>query len=690
MSSASDEVEASRTLHESLPSPPQTGPSKPSQEPQSTLLSNSPGEIITTAQEFEPLSSSQNAEQPIPYEERVPRPYAASRLSETTDLGVNSSPNTRTMNGENTTRSEPSASERSFTTSAKGSRDVISDCPYPDIIRYSVRWYFHRSAPKLHVCSHCFSNHIKNTVFASSFDSEVSAHGEARTCRFPVPRMQQLWSKSKSLNNLEAMIPFIQHRAEIQACHGASGVNSTAKVKWFSPIDGAIPGFVACEACYEDYILASSFAGRFALHKRAQTSDAIWACDLSLKAILRAFSHCSKAGDWKQFTSFASMRLNLPNCISYEWLPTTSVKWYQPKNLDFIMCETCYVDSTAFTSMEKYFEPRPDGLLRGRESWLCYQGWITMKIAWEEALDKRGYSHWFEQAQIMATNLLCTASPVKHEKWFVLANGYENFHLCPSCYSTLIASYGYAPHFKEQKFPQGVEITCNFFPTVRHAGRYLEKLSEAVFVDDFSLLKNEIMTWAKIPPCPRLEGAKERNFYGTDDFLICLECYEEVAKGTALESKFTYRNNLFPKANKCDLYSPRMRALWADACAKNDWDGFVLICRQRREVYWQTIPVINNILSQQRIRLSRQKMLNASSNFYNFLNSTTAPSSQINYTGYSQPVYSYGAADVGYGFETQFGVEGARLGQQASSLGFTGRGDIARATYLEEVWKAVE
>jgi len=677
--------------HESPSLPPQTPPLnlvpqsqyaasfKPASETNSA--SSSSAELLTPRRE---------GATPVHQNERDPQPYAVIYPSQVTDTDTPSSSRSTILSEETANANSASPGKRYVTLSPKGSRNIIRDCPYPDEIKFSTKWHYLRNVPKFQVCSYCFTQHIEGTDVAVSFDSEMSLQGEARNCKFQIPRVQQLWTTSKRSKDFEALKALLEHRAGVLPCYGESGTTSAAGVKWFSPISGDIPGFVVCEACYEDYILASTFVNQFEVYKEKQTSNAIWACDLSLRSIERALKHCSEENDWRKFTSFASKRLKLPKCVSYEWLPTESVKWYQPKSLDYILCETCYIDSTAFSPFDKYFEPRPNELLKGRKDWLCLQGWITMKLAWEEAYQRRGYNHWFEQAQIMGSNLLCTASPVNHEKWFVLANHVQNFQICPSCYGVLIMSYGYAPYFKEQNHPGGAEKICSFFPTVRHANRFLEKLSEVIFVNDFSLLQNEIETWTNVHPCPRSEGVVGRTFYGSDDFLICKECYENAVKGTVLESQFTYSNTIFTKANKCDLYSPRMRALWAEACTKNDYDGFILICRQRQEIYLQTIPVIKAILTQQRIRLSRQKMLNASSNFYNFLNSTTAPSSQINYTGYSQPTYSYGAAGVGYGFETQFGVEGARLGQQASNLAFEGGGDIARAKYLEEVWKAVE
>lgn len=131
-----------------------------------------------------------------------------------------------------------------------------------------------------------------------------------------------------------------------------------------------------------------------------------------------------------------------------------------------------------------------------------------------------------------------------------------------------------------------------------------------------------------------------------------------------------------------------MRRLWTEACEKDDLEGFTKLAVERNEIYARTMLVVEQILRQQRLALGRQQYLNAQSSFYNYLNATT--SSRINYTGIPTPTYTYGAADVGYGFETQFGVEGARLGKQAMSVVNGSMGDIAKVEMLENIWKEVE
>jgi hypothetical protein len=111
-----------------------------------------------------------------------------------------------------------------------------------------------------------------------------------------------------------------------------------------------IPVFIACEACYKDIVLATSFPSKFGPCKIPHNDGDTWACDLALKSVTQTIQGYSKANYWEGFVTSASHRMELPRCLSYLMVPAGPRIWYQPKFPlpNFVICETCYLDSIAF------------------------------------------------------------------------------------------------------------------------------------------------------------------------------------------------------------------------------------------------------------------------------------------------------------------------------------------------------
>lgn len=574
---------------------------------------------------------------------------------------------------------------------ARGSQEVIHECPYPENMSCHVRWYFPKATPNFFVCSYCFDKHIRGTVFDIQFDSLMSPVNEKMWCNFGAPRAQKLWSKTVELNDFGPLKAYMRHRASIQNCHGIEGVKGTAKVRWFTPKGGEIEGFVSCESCYENVVLASSFSDRFKPYEVAQPADATFACDITIKYVARAMKEYSKTNDWNGFVRAAAHRMKVPNCGQYAPVPSVSRSWYHPKWYlpKFASCEACYLDYFAITPMESRFEPCPNHLIQKYENRICTMGNLPMRVATGYAIDSNNYRLFYENARIFVENPPCKADGITDGKWYTLKNGFDNFDLCPSCYSCCIETPGFGSYFKETSYTAGTTRSCDFWPTQPKWMKWMQKLSEAIYVNDFTILEEFIVTNANIPPCPKSEPTAGRLWYGTSDFLICQQCYEDAIKGTKLVPRLTWQSPTpADSPQRCAVYSPRMRNIWAQACEQNDFDGFTAVAKHRNDIYMQTVIPIRNILRNQRLALMRQQYLNAQSNFNNFMNGVTSTS--INYTGIPQTTYTYGAADVGYGFATQFGVEGARLGNQALAVAQSAMGETAKVGMLEKIWREVE
>lgn len=88
-------------------------------------------------------------------------------------------------------------------------------------------------------------------------------------------------------------------------------------------------------------------------------------------------------------------------------------------------------------------------------------------------------------------------------------------------------------------------------------------------------------------------------------------------KGTKLDARLKFHDGMATKERRCDLYSPRMRRLWDEACDKDNLEGFTKLAVERADLYNHTIGARQRILSEQRLALERQRYLNAQSSFYN-------------------------------------------------------------------------
>lgn len=416
----------------------------------------------------------------------------------------------------------------------KGSREKLQQCPYPGGITYSVLWYFALDAPDFCVCSNCYHEHISHTKFKVHFTSGTSTSGKQVFCDFGAPRVQKLWPTVVDSNDFQLIMPFMKHRMSLPPCQGVGGVKGTQKTKWYGLSGGEIPGFVACASCYEDIILATNFSSRFTPYQTAQDDEAVWSCDIAVNFVARTIHEYSEENDWKGFITLTAHHMNLPQCEPYKMVPSDSRTWFQPRsNLpNLVICETCYLDYIKLSTLASNFEKCPDRLVQGQKEWACNMGYMGMRMSWLAALASNNYRLWFENARIFIQNPMCSLDAVKDAKWYTFKNGFSDFDLCPSCYSSLIATFGFAKYFQETTYPPGSERTCDFFPARYRFVTWMEKLFEAFNVNDFPIVQDDIMATALLKPCPRTNAIAGRDqWYGVDEWLACGECYLAAMKG---------------------------------------------------------------------------------------------------------------------------------------------------------------
>ncbi|KAI3531902.1 hypothetical protein CABS01_00334 [Colletotrichum abscissum] len=203
-------------------------------------------------------------------------------------------------------------------------------------------------------------------------------------------------------------------------------------------------------------------------------------------------------------------------------------------------------------------------------------------------------------------------------------------------------------------------------------------VGRAVSYGEFNMFCNLVTDLSAAPNCPKIDRdlAKNRRWWGWDDLHICEECYILVAKKTTLEKHFVMKGDHVVESRLCDLYSPRMRQLYKEACQTQQLASFLAFARQRRQIYLQTVPEMNRMLQNAKHALSQAQTLGLAA-------VTFSAAGNLNSTNFNYVGYGYGNAQL---------AQAAMADQQMQQVGAAAAGPaaIARVGMLEKMWKQVE
>ncbi|KAE8326628.1 hypothetical protein BDV39DRAFT_205783 [Aspergillus sergii] len=558
---------------------------------------------------------------------------------------------------------------------------TLKKCPSTNYrLMCSGTWYILPEAPEFRICTYCYEKHIRGSPLQASFHPWVSPAGAGIHCLFSSPRIEShLWPQALQSGSVQELLWFFRHRATIRNCDGTKGVGGSENVKWYSPKDNSrLPSFIACEACYEDVVTGTALQGQFEVHREKQPQGQIWVCDIAIDFIRRFLTNTPS---WPQFSTEAARHLALPECEKNGgFMSGSSRQWYELRDraLGIAVCERCYRDFASQTDFESHFQP----LRQPPRQQQCILGFWQARVIWHEALERKDFSLWRRTIIEYVQAPPCSSQTKPGAQMYQLNQGIDNFDVCPSCYVGLLKPHGIDIFFKRVQHPRTVETSCDLNPGSLRFLSYAPRLDEALITCTFSGFVDFTSRLCNLPLCPGIELVTNQRWYGTDDCRICLACYEEVVRGSELAQQLPLTPQIIPGESHCDLYSPRMRRKWAEACDKRDLASFMAFAAYRRTIYEQTVPEMRNIVSMARFNLDMQKMYNVSSSFYYNMNGMTA--SMYN------PYVSYGAAGIPHRFETPWGVEGAQLGQRAQGYAQGINADTARVAQLQATWNLVD
>ncbi|KAI1387132.1 uncharacterized protein F4822DRAFT_274985 [Hypoxylon trugodes] len=554
---------------------------------------------------------------------------------------------------------------------------------------FATTWYWHPKASEFHICSRCYVDHIHGTRFQNSFQSKKFDDGGARICRFSKPRMKDhLFKAALSSGSLDLALDWMRSRLQIPDCKGTDGVKGSAGVKWYRAKSNAIPGFVTCEACYEDLILTSQLSTNFEPTHPHPVGET-WSCDVAVPFVEKEFEARSKLNDWTGFANEAKARLSIPACPGRKAL-TYDKKWFIPKGgpNGLVFCAGCYCDKVIHSGEEKNWEVA-ESYTRSADKYVqCGMSIFSIKMAMASAQDSKNFSIFWTAVHKLSHEKFCEDDGIEDGIWYTLPSDPKNFGICAGCFVAIAEPLNIAQFFRRKgdAQPAGTKWRCCFSVANPRFGQYIKQLLQLYYTLDPTPFDNFASVYSSVPTCPRDEDAKNRRWFGWLDCTICPECHHGFARHTELAAKMDLNDTLLENSVMCEMYSPRMRNLYKECSEASPPEPVPLLTysAQRRLVWAETVPQMKMMLFRAKMALKQQRMLNITSSYYNM-----AGMMQESTYGSS---YSYGAAGVGYGYANMNLLQGAMYSQQAQnvSASVTNGSAVFVIGQLEQRWRAVE
>ncbi|KAF3919253.1 hypothetical protein AA313_de0209386 [Arthrobotrys entomopaga] len=543
-----------------------------------------------------------------------------------------------------------------------------------------THWYYLPEARDLKICSRCFYDHLKNMPFASNFTFDYSRPGISRACDFNTPRMFATLHQALQQGNFDTLKNYIIRRSQIKPCKVGGDVKPEDGYLWFEPRDPNLHGKIAaCQACYEDFVMASSISQNFSTTPIKQPQEQSWICDLGWPFAQKLIKHSQ---DWNQVVSYLMYRANLPACPGVDEVDSGSRAWYQMKAPDLSsiwMCEACYYDVAAISPFEQHvYRPQRSAGVKLK----CFaDGSVPLRVAWNEAIKVPNFDIFYRAAQVFVRNPACTERGITNGVWYSLNPPAREVDVCAACYAGIMVPCGVGHLLVRKPVSPGETRMCDMNPASPRFVQYLAKIDFGIDSGDDTVFPNYARRVSEVPLCSQGELLENRHWYRHHMFSCCPSCYLEIVEGEPLESCFTSRNELFEPKLKCDFYSPRVREIWREANDKNDLPGFVAFMTKRLEIWKQTYPEIQKGLAMMRMNMQRQMTLHMSSVM---LHGADNIASIAGVHG------NYGNSQIGYGYNTSAGAESAVQFNQALGMSGSNAGLSSSIIQLEALWKSVE
>ncbi|KAK3384691.1 hypothetical protein B0T24DRAFT_518837 [Lasiosphaeria ovina] len=372
-----------------------------------------------------------------------------------------------------------------------------------------------------------------------------------------------------------------------------------------------------CEACFEERVAATGFAGHFrpqqTQHTQQGDDSSPPGCHLRFAFVARALAHTDEHDSgWSAFAAAAARRLGQPTCAgSSTAVAATSRGWRRARRAEIAsvtMCEACFLDLAGMTPFADEFDTAL--IFRAtaaattvveppvEQMWTCHAARPPLAVVLGVALSRQDFGVFVTGAAAIMAAPACTEAGLSGGAvtWYTLAGRRcHNFEVCAGCYAGLLEPFGVAGFLQAVSFSgdeAAVARLCDFHPSAPYFAPYVHRLQEAVDVGVWARFSEFVRAHAALagaPACPRSTPTPDLIWYGYQDCGICPRCYAEVCADTMLAASMPVQGARVTGATMCSMYSPRMRSLYAAACERGSADELVEFAHHRALVHANTL-----------------------------------------------------------------------------------------------------
>ncbi|EME43899.1 hypothetical protein DOTSEDRAFT_117938, partial [Dothistroma septosporum NZE10] len=464
-------------------------------------------------------------------------------------------------------------------------RPPLKRCPHTGQgINFPTHFFRFTGIEDFWICSKCFEDDVKSTRamdFCEQFYFDPLPGCDSVCDWQGTPRVRQLLNNAVRNGGVDALMEYARNRPAAGVCQGQKAVRGGQGQKWFGTPE--IPNFIACEACYEDYIFVTPMASRMAPKspESHETND-LWSCDLSIPYVRQMFLQQQQGSD---LINAIKHRMSLPSCLGFSQIAyKNSRRWFRPvlpHPIERMMvCEACFLDHAGGLPVAKNFQEVRIDVREGVTRWICDFQLPPLKACTPDLMEKH-YELWYGIAAKVVTFPCCEQQAIRDGDWYALQHPedsrriVDNFELCAACYIGMIEPCGFAGYFRQRRYNPGSERVCDF--STLNKGRhhvFRLKYREMVFRGDPFPLMDIAHRLAPLPVCPGGRFVQNRRWWGMNEFFFCESCYEELGRDSYFAPSFAHQRQEHAEAC-CDMWSTAMRQRYIQACRSKDLTQFL-------------------------------------------------------------------------------------------------------------------
>ncbi|KAF8541393.1 hypothetical protein BDD12DRAFT_524048 [Trichophaea hybrida] len=452
--------------------------------------------------------------------------------------------------------------------------DLIPACPKRRPVSRGD-WYGVPSIPNFHVCEKCYELYIYDTAFVKYFHSVKLAKGEKAFCAFNTPRVLNfVWPKTVEASLFEIFQNYATERSKIGTC---TGMDASAKQGvWYMVQGSSRKKFIACQACYQDVILASPFHQFFGPLEATVTENTT-SCHVAWPFIeARLLNNTST---WDEIQRDIDYRLHkVPACPGDKLIKDPGRRWWKPKDtpLPVYICDCCYWDGIFPTQFAGDFDLVTQ---EPRDEWCCAMSGYQLSTVWQYAAEKEDIKPWVDAANA-ALSPMCSPHGSSGKIWNVFKDpALDGIDFCERCTDVFIRPLGFGKYLEKRRYSANEIIQCDLNPAKQHQRETLQKLGEAAAWREFAILKEYLARLAQIapqlytpPPCPGTEPFQTR-WWGCEGFVVCEECWLFRVNPSGFGSHFEEFE--LKDDYTCDLGTPEWRYIWQKRCDRRELKQFL-------------------------------------------------------------------------------------------------------------------